>query len=127
MAITALYQALIAKLYNLIKNNQPLPGEHCKQACIQENKWRAARYGCEKDLVDFNKEMEFSVKQLINELLEFVDDVVDELDCREEISYIHTILQNGTGADRQVNVFSQRENLHDVVDYLIKESTAEIL
>ena len=54
-----------------------------------ENKWRAARYGLDGKLIDFGKQKEVPARDLMLEYLEFVDDVVDELGCREEIEYIH--------------------------------------
>jgi carboxylate-amine ligase len=61
---------------------------------------------------------------LILEYLEFVDDVVDELDCREEIAYVHEILKRGTGADRQLAVFTETGDLKAVVDYMASETQA---
>ena len=59
---------------------------------------------------------------LIHELLAFVDDVVDELNSREEISYIYKILAMGTGAQRQLKVYEQTNDLKAVVDYIISET-----
>ncbi len=87
-----------------------------------ENKWRAARYGLEGKLVDFGKQTEVSARELVLEYLEFVDDVVDELDSREELNYIHEILNSGTGADRQLRVFRETGDLKKVVDYIIEET-----
>jgi carboxylate-amine ligase len=87
-----------------------------------ENKWRAARYGLEGKLVDFGKQEEVSARELILEYLHFVDDVVDELDSREELNYIHEILEMGTGADRQLRVYEQTGDLKKVVDYIIEET-----
>ena len=63
-------------------------------------------------------------KDLIHEYLEFVDDVVDELDSREELNYIHTMLERGSGADRQLRVFQETGDLKKVVDYIIEETEA---
>jgi carboxylate-amine ligase len=52
------------------------------------------------------------------ELLEFIDDVVDELDSREEINYVYEILKNGTGADQQLAVFEETHDLTKVVDFI---------
>ena len=87
-----------------------------------ENKWRAARYGINGKLIDFGKQTEVPAKDLIHEYLEFVDDVVDELDSREELNYIHTILETGSGADRQLRVFEETGDLKKVVDYIIEET-----
>ncbi len=88
------------------------------RALINENKWRAARYGIDGKMIDFGKELEVNTRALILELLDFVDDVVDELGCRDDLQYIHKILENGTGADRQLAVYQQNSNFADVVDYI---------
>ena len=87
-----------------------------------ENKWRAARYGLDGKLIDFGIEAEVNERDLIYEYLEFVDDVLDELDSREEINYIHRILEMGNGADRQLKVFEQTGDLKKVVDYMVEET-----
>jgi carboxylate-amine ligase len=92
-----------------------------------ENKWRAARYGLEGKLIDFGKQKEVPVRDLIHEYLDFVDDVADELDSREELNYIHTILEHGTGADRQLNVFKQTGDLKKVVDYMTEETEVGVV
>ena len=61
---------------------------------------------------------------MILEYLEFVDDVVDELDSREELNYIHNMLETGSGADRQLRVFQETGDLKKVVDYIIEETEA---
>ena len=96
------------------------------RALINENKWRAARYGIDAKLIDFGKQEEVSTKELIYELLEFVDDVVDDLGSRNELKYINTMLENGTGADRQLAVFKETNDLKAVVDYMISETNAGI-
>ena len=89
---------------------------------IAENKWRACRYGITGKLIDFGKQTEVPAVDLIHELLEFVDDVVDELDSREELNYINTILEMGTGADRQLDVWEQSSDLKNIVDFIIEET-----
>ncbi len=123
IAITALIQALVAKLYKLIRQN--LGFRLYRRALLQENKWRALRYGLEGKLIDFGKQEEVPARELIIELLEFVDDVVDELNSREEINHIRTILENGTSADRQVKVYRETNDYKQVVDHLIEETMAD--
>jgi carboxylate-amine ligase len=89
---------------------------------INENKWRAARYGIHGKLIDFGKQEEVEYKILVSELLEFIDDVVDELGSRKEIDYIHQIMEMGTGADRQLAVFEETGSLNAVVDYIVAET-----
>jgi len=122
LAITALIQATVAKLYKLYAANQGF--RLYRRALIMENKWRAARYGLDGKLIDFGKEIEVPVRDLIYEYLRFVDDVVDELDSRDEINYIHRILEHGTGADRQLRIFQETGDLTKVVDYIAYETEA---
>jgi len=125
IAIAALIQATIAKLYRLHSANQGF--RLYRRALIMENKWRAARYGLDGKLIDFGKQKEVPVRDLIHEYMKFVDDVVDELDSREEINYIYTILEHGAGADRQLNVFKQTGDLKKVVDYMSEETEVGVV
>lgn len=120
IALAALIQAIIAKLYKLYRQNMGF--RLYRRALIQENKWRAVRWGLDGKLIDFGKQIEVPVRDLIYELLQFVDDVVDELGSRKELEYIHTILANGTSADRQLKTFDQTGDLNAVVDQLIAET-----
>jgi carboxylate-amine ligase len=120
IAIAALCQAVIAKLYQLHERN--LSFRHYSRALIMENKWRAARYGLEGKLIDFGKQQEVPVRQLIAEIREFVSDVVEELGSGQEIAYIDRILEEGSGADRQLRVFHETNDLKQVVDYMIAET-----
>jgi carboxylate-amine ligase len=116
MAIAALFQAICAKLYKLKCQNQTFITY--QRALINENKWRAGRYGIEGKLIDFGKETEVPTRQLILELLDFVDDVVDELGSRHVINNIEKLMDRGTGADRQLKVFEETSSLINVVDYI---------
>jgi len=89
---------------------------------LTENKSRAARFGIEGKLIDFGKGEEVQYTVLLDELLEFIDDVVDELGSREQVEYARQIVRGGTGADRQLAVYAQRGDLKDVVDYIVKET-----
>jgi carboxylate-amine ligase len=124
IAIAALIQATIAKLYKLHAANQGF--RLYRRALIMENKWRALRYGLDGKMIDFGKESEVPVRDLIYEYLNFVDDVVDELGSRNEVNYIHRILEHGTGADRQLRVFHETGDFTKVVDYMMYETEAEI-
>jgi len=120
IAIAALIQAIIAKLSKLYRQNMGF--RLYRRALIQENKWRAVRWGLDGKLIDFGKQTEVPVRNLILELLEFVDDVVDELGSRKELEYIHTIMMQGTSADRQLRTFEETGDLKAVVDQLIRET-----
>jgi glutamate---cysteine ligase / carboxylate-amine ligase len=109
-------------LYKLHSRNQGF--RMYSRALIMENKWRAARYGLEGKLIDFGRETEVPAKELMVEYLEFVDDVLDELDSREEVEYIRTMLQRGNGAERQLDVFAKTGDLKKVVEYMVAETQA---
>jgi glutamate---cysteine ligase / carboxylate-amine ligase len=124
IAIAALFQAIVAKLYKLIEKN--LGFRLYRRMLIQENKWRAVRYGLEGKLIDFGKQKEVPARDLILELLEFVDDVLDDLGSRKEIEHIHTILERGTSADDQLRVYRETNDLKAVVDRLIELTTENV-
>jgi len=120
VAIVALCQALVAKLYVLHKRN--LSFRLHRRALIQENKWRAARWGTEGKLIDLGKMKEVETADLVGELLDFVDEVVDDLGLRSELGYLREIVSNGPGADRQLRVWRQTNDLKRVVDYIMEET-----
>ena len=121
MCIVALIQAVVAKLYKLNQNN--LSYNVYRLALIKENKFRAARYGIEGSMIDFGLQEEVETRKLLIELLDFVDDVVDELGSREQLSYVHEILKNGTGAAKQMKVYKETGDLTKVVDLITSEFT----
>ncbi len=89
---------------------------------LEENKWRAARYGVRGKLIDWGKRAEVPFSVLAEELVAFVDDVVDELGSRREVEDILRIAREGTSADRQIARFEQTGNVKDVVDLLLDET-----
>lgn len=128
MTIAALYQCLLSYLYRLRRNNQKWriypPG------IIEENLWRAQRYGVEGSLVDFGKGTLVPVSDLIDELIELVAQDAIELDVRAELRHARTIIAQGTSANRQLATYenakgsgaSEREALQAVVDELIVDT-----
>jgi carboxylate-amine ligase len=118
IAIAALFQAIVAKLTKLIEKN--LGFRLYRRMLIQENKWRAVRWGIDGKMIDFGKQKEVPTRDLILELLDFVDDVVDELGSRKEIEHIHTILERRTSAEEQLRVYGETKDLKAVVDRLIE-------
>ena len=116
----------IAKLWKLRYDN--LSFRLYPVAFIEENKWRALRYGLDGKLIDFGKQRELPARELIREMLEwFLDDVLDELGSRKEVEYAFKILADGTSADRQLATFEKTGNLHSVVDQLIEETEAGVI
>src|SRR5271163_1819866 len=124
IAIAALIQATACKLWHLHARNQDF--RQYSRALLMENKFRAVRYGLDGKMIDFGQQIEVPARELIAEYLVFVDDVLDELGSRNEIGYIHTMLEQGSGADRQLRVFRETGDLKAVVDYMAAETRAEL-
>jgi glutamate---cysteine ligase / carboxylate-amine ligase len=121
VCIAAILQAIVAKIWKLRRDN--LTFRVYPTAMIEENKWRAVRFGLDGKLIDFGKEQELPARELISEMLQwFVDDVVDELGSRKEVEYAFEIMRNGTSADRQLAVFDRTNDLKAVVDRVVAET-----
>jgi carboxylate-amine ligase len=124
LCLAAIFQAVTYKLWKLYDAN--LDWRHYRRMLINENKWRAARFGLDGKLIDLGKKIEVSTPSLIVELLEFIDDVVVELGVKEEVLYVHEILRHRTGADRQLAVYEKTRDLKAVVQYIVDETKAGI-
>jgi carboxylate-amine ligase len=122
LMLAALFQAICAKLIKLRRQN--LGFRKYVPSLINENKWRAIRHGIDGSLIDFGRQREVPMRDLALELLDFVDDVLDELGSRPAVAYLTTVLEEGTSADRQLRVFKETGHLRDVVDFLARETTA---
>jgi carboxylate-amine ligase len=116
----------VAKLWKLRRDNMTFrvyPAE-----LIEENKWRAVRFGLDGKLIDFGKQEELPARDLIREIIEwFIGDIVDELGTRQEVEYAYHILEEGSSADRQLATFQRTGDLKAVVDQLIAETSEGVL
>ena len=121
VCIAAIFQAIIAKLWKLRRDNitfRVYPTE-----LIEENKWRAVRYGLDGKLLDLGKQQEVPVRELIHEMIDwFLRDVIDELGTRKEIEYAYKIMEGGSSADRQLKTFNETGTTRSVVDQLVRET-----
>jgi carboxylate-amine ligase len=122
IALVALCQALVAQLTWLYRHNmitQVLP-----RHLIEENKWRAMRYGLDSKVIDFVQGRSLTMRESINELLDFVDDVADDLGSRREIDHLRKLLEDprGTGADRQIAIYQQTGSLQAVTEFLMRQT-----
>jgi carboxylate-amine ligase len=120
IAIAALIQAIVVKLHRLYTRNMGY--RMYPRALIEENKWRAARWGLDGKLIDFGKQTEVPMRDLAIEMLAFTDDVVDDLGSRDALDTIHTILREGTSAERQLRVFRETGDLKAVVRNIVAET-----
>ena len=122
IALAALFQAICVRLHGLRRKN--LGYRIYPRNLIQENKWRASRYGLDGSMIDFGKRSEVPTRELMGELLDFVDPVLDELGSRSELQTIRRIVAEGTGADRQLAVYRETGSMKEVVDHLIAETAS---
>src|ERR1041385_6460944 len=120
LAIAALIQAIVSKLFKLLRHNTTF--RVYRRRLLDENRWRATRYGLDGRLIDFGRETEVETRKLIEELLEFVSSEVDELGSRCEMAHIERIMREGTGADRQLEVFHRTNDMKAVVDQIVAET-----
>ena len=121
IAIVALIQAVMGKLYLLYRRN--LGFREYSRELIEENKWRAVRYGIDGKLIDFGKQEDIPTKELIAELLDFVSETADIFGSQNELDRIRQILKDGTSADQQIQVYKETGNIKNVVDFLIHQTS----
>jgi carboxylate-amine ligase len=120
LAMAALIQAVIVRLHKLQRQN--LSFRIYRRRLIDENRWRASRYGLDGKLIDFGREEEREARSLIHEIIEFIDGEIDELGIRREIDHVERILREGTGADRQIETWQRTRDLRKVVDLIVDET-----
>ena len=120
LAIAALIQAVISKLHKLLHQN--ITFRIYRRRLLDENRWRAARYGIDGKLIDFGREAEVDERSLLRELLEFVSTEVKELGSEREMAHIERIILEGTGADRQLAVWERTQDMKAVVDHIVAET-----
>ncbi|HVB24059.1 MAG TPA: carboxylate-amine ligase [Ktedonobacteraceae bacterium] len=126
IAIAALCQALVAKLSWL--HTHGMAAHIFPRNLLDENKWRSMRYGLDASIVDFAKNRTLSLRDSIHELLDFVDDVVDDLGTRNEMTCIRSLLVDprGTGADRQIAMYQQTGSVDAVIRHLMQQTMQDI-
>lgn len=124
IALAAVIQAVVSRLHKLMRQNMTF--RVYRRRLIDENRWRASRYGIEGKLIDFGKQCETETRSLIHELIEFISTEVDEFGTANEIAYIETMLKTGTGADRQLEVWQRTNDLKSVVDFIVAETNANL-
>ena len=122
IAIAALCQALVAKISWLNQRDEILPMLSCH--FIDENKWRVMRAGLDAEVVDFVKGVRLPMRRSIRDLLDFVDDVPDDLGSRNEINYLRSLIESeqGTGADRQMALYQQTGSTDEVISLLMQRT-----
>lgn len=129
LSIAALYTCVIRMLYRLRRDNQRW--RLYAPMLINENRWRAQRYGFDEGLLDFGKGEIIPSADLLDELLDLVGQDAEALDCVDELNNLRSIIKNGTSAHMQLDTYTraiengagEREALNAVVDMLIEETS----
>jgi glutamate---cysteine ligase / carboxylate-amine ligase len=124
LALAALIQAVIAKLFKLLHQNTTF--RIYRRRLLDENRWRAARYGIHGKLIDFGKETEVEERTLLDELLAFVASEVNEFGTHREMAHIEKIMHEGTGADRQLAMWKETHDMKSVVDHIVAETYQDL-
>lgn len=128
MALAALCQALVAKLSWLHKHNMEV--RSLSRDLIDENKWRAMRYGLDAEVLDFAQRCQIGMRDSIHQLLDFVEDVVDDLGSHREMKHLRLMLEpgQGSGADRQLAIYRESGgDMHKVIQFLNQQAREGIL
>ncbi len=128
IAVAAFYLCWLRMLFRLRRSNQRW--RRYSNFLINENRWRAHRYGIDEGLIDFGRGEIVPFKELIDEALDLIQEDAEYFNCEDELKHIHTIVQQGTSAHRQVAAYNDGLNSgmdHDealrlVVDQLIEET-----
>ncbi len=132
VAVAALYVCILRMLWRLKRMN--VTWRRYGTLLINENRWRAMRYGIDEGLIDWGRRERVPYAELLDELIEMIGEDAEALGCRAEVEHVRTILERGTSAHRQVAVHRQalaagadeQMALHRVVDWLIEETLAGI-
>ena len=111
---------MIAKLFKLLAQNTTF--RVYRRRLLDENRWRATRYGIDGKLIDFGREAEVETRSLLNELLQFVSTEVEELGSKREMAHVERIMREGTGADRQLAAWERTHEMQAVVDQIVAET-----
>jgi glutamate---cysteine ligase / carboxylate-amine ligase len=118
-SIVALSQALVVWLSDQYNNGLEIP-QH-RAWTVRDNKWRAARYGIDAEIIRDEDGNVMSLRRSIGDLVERLSPVAERLGCLDDLNGINTILERGTSAVRQREVFAETRDLSKVVDLLVNE------
>lgn len=132
LTVAALTLCLARMLFRLRKKN--LRWRVYKKMLIQENRWRAMRYGCDEGLVDFGKRRIVPYDELLEEMLEMTREDAEFFDCVDTVNGARDIVRRGNSAHQQIEVYnnsiaagrSKEDALKDIVDHLIKETRRDL-
>jgi carboxylate-amine ligase len=120
LALAALVQTLVKEHCDRFLADEEIP--HYPREIINEDVWKAARYGLDAPLLHLPDNERISAKEMALELFERLGPRADELNCSVEFEYLLRIIEDGNGAMRQLKVFNETGDLKEVVKAVIRES-----
>jgi len=132
IALASIYMSLLSMLYRRRTHNQRW--RIYSRTLIDENTWRAQRYGVRGSMIDFGLSRLVPFEDLIEEIIELVREDAEELDCLAEVEHARTIVSRGTSAHRQLETYnkaieagaSAEEATKEIVDWLIEETVSGV-
>jgi carboxylate-amine ligase len=118
--VAAISQCLVEMLNTQLDRGYVLPVPH--DWVVRENKWRAARYGLDAEIITDERGTTVPLRRSITELVEDLGPVADRLGCAEQLAGAHELLSGGASYERQRRVARAAEgDLRAVVDALLEE------
>jgi glutamate---cysteine ligase / carboxylate-amine ligase len=120
LAITALAQCLVVKLSQQIDEGTFQSEYH--PMIVQQNKWRATRYGALAHLVNSDDYKQYTVQQTVDHLVELLSPTAEALGCLPELDSARRLPGN-SGAERQLQLYREFYSRHRVVEYMIAENS----
>lgn len=132
LSIAAIYQSIMRRFYRFRRDN--ITWRKYKSMLIDENRWRAQRYGLDEGLIDYGLREILPFSDIIEELITLITPDAKALNCEKEILHAKNILKNGTSAHKQINIYNtaraegatKKEAQIKIVDWLIKETASGI-
>jgi len=119
-ALVALTQSLAATLAERHAAEGALPTQPV--TLVAENKWRAARYGLETELVDLVHDTERPARDAVEALVELAEPAAHRLGCSSELALVRRILEEGNGADEQRAAYAENGSLLAVAQHLAEQT-----
>lgn len=124
ITLVALMQALMAKLYLMYRRNTAW--RSYPRSLIEENKWRALRFGSDAKLIDFGRSEERPFAELIDELVDFVHEASEIFGTTSLVERAREMARGGTSAHRQIEIFEKTGSLKDVMQWITTETMRDI-
>lgn len=132
LCIAAIYQSILRMLARMKQRN--MRWRIYPRIMLEENRWRAQRYGCTNSMIDLGRGECLPFGSLMEEIIEIIAEDANALGCAKEVAHARTIMKRGTSACRQIDAFAQakaggadeKEAFKAVVDMLVEETAADL-